>query len=131
MGVIINGGTNIGSGGILISSPYIIPNDYIGPICVSGAGSTEVNGTYVFNGYTTDGGYTRPFYQYESAPFTFYAIDLNGGGSTYRIYAAFGDQNSYYKGNTFPPPANPYLETSWTLIESGTDPVPTVTIGPC
>jgi len=131
MGIIINGGTNIGSGGILISAPYIIPNNYIGPICVSGAGSPEVNGTYTFSGYTADGGYTRPYYVYESAPFTFYAIDLLGGGSTYRIYAAFGDQNAYYKGNNFPPPANPYLETSWTSFDAGADPAPTVTIGPC
>ena len=104
---------------------------YTGSICISGAGSTLVNGTYVFSGYTTDSGYTRPLYEYRFASFTTYSIDLLGGGSTYRIVASFGDNNAYYKGNTFPPPANPYLETSWTSFDAGADPVPTVTQGPC
>jgi hypothetical protein len=127
MGVNINGGLNIGSGGILISSPYIIPNDYIGPICVSGAGSTDVNGTYTFIGYVTEGIYTRPSY-YKAGPANF-IITLVGG--RYYIQVSGGDNNGQYYGNTFPAPSNPYLETSWTIVEDGVLPFPVITAGPC
>ena len=122
MGVNINGGMNIGSGGISISSPYIIPNDYIGPICISGAGSTQVNGTYTFIGYVTDGPTTRPSYQKG-----FLIIDL----VNQRYYIRESNGDGQYIGNTFPAPANPYLETSWSTTEGGVLPFPVITAGPC
>jgi hypothetical protein len=130
MGVIINGGINVGSGGILISSPYIIPNDYIGPICVSGAEITAVNGTYTFFQYYTQNGYTRPNYTINPAPFVFYNIDNLTANGAYRIVEGFGDSNELYTGLTFPPPANPYLETSWTQY-GGYPTTLITTIGPC
>jgi hypothetical protein len=133
MGVIINGGMNIGSGRILISSPYIIPFDYTGPICVSGASLVpQVNGTYTFNGYQTVNGYTRPNYIYYYTQFQPYLIENTWFSGRYQIREGFGDSNNLYEGNTFPPPLNPYLETSWSVAGFGPEPSDVVvTIGPC
>jgi len=127
MGVNINGGMNIGNGGILISAPYIIPNDYIGPICVSGAG--EANGTYTFGGYYTQNGFTRPYYNSPTSRFQI-SVAYTGGGS-YGLWDGSGNGNLLYETNNLPPASNPYLEPSWDF--AGTfDPAPiTVTIGPC
>jgi hypothetical protein len=97
---------------------------YTGSICVSGAGSTQVNGTYTFSGYVTEGDLTRPSYQKVGVSITLVA-------ARYYIYESFGDQNGQYLGNTVPAPANPYLETSWSTIEGGVLPFPVITQGPC
>jgi hypothetical protein len=97
---------------------------YTGSICISGAGSTLVNGTYTFSGYITDGPTTRPSYQKVGFLITLVS-------ERYYIQEAGGDNNGQYLGNTFPAPANPYLETSWTLVEAGVLPYPVITQGPC
>jgi hypothetical protein len=103
---------------------------YTGSICVSGAG--VASGTYNFYGYQTFNGYNRPnyIYYYEgSLPFV---IENTWFSGRYQIREAFGDNNNLYEGNTFPPPLNPYLETSWSV--AGFGPAPSgvvVTRGPC
>jgi hypothetical protein len=96
---------------------------YTGNICISGAGTTIVNGTYTFIGYVTDV-VTRPSYQKGNI-----VIGLISG--RYYIVEAIGDQNGQYLGNTFPAPVNPYLETSWTPTENGVFPIPVITQGSC
>jgi hypothetical protein len=98
---------------------------YTGPICVSGSSIAQVNGTYTFYAYYTQNGYTRPNYTINPAPFVYYNIDNLTGNGAYRIVEGFGDSNDIAFGNTFPPPENPYLETSWT------DPNIVITRGPC
>jgi hypothetical protein len=126
MGIIIDGNINVGSSGISISPIYVEP-PYTGPICISGAGSTQVNGTYTFTGYVADGSIVRPEYYKTTSDFV---ITLAGNGK-YTIRVAGGDQNGQYIGNTFPAPAYPYLETSWSLIEDGVLPYPVITRGSC
>jgi len=81
-------------------------------IIVSGAGSTEVNGTYVENGEL--GG--RPYYENGD-----YAIGWDAGWLILNITELI----FYYigEGNV----ATPDLCTKWELDESGELPVPTVT----
>jgi hypothetical protein len=125
MGVIINGGTNIGSGGILITSPYIEP-PYTGSICVSGSSIPGVNGTYTFFQYYTQNGFTRPEYYFNQ----FSISVLYTAEGRYGLLDGTGDDTLLYEGLTFPPPLNPYLETSWSSIGFGPESI-TVTIGPC
>jgi hypothetical protein len=99
---------------------------YTGSICVSGAGSTQVNGTYTFIGYITDGNITRPRYREVDLE-----TEINLANGRYYIVQASGDSLGLYIGNTFPPPANPYLETSWSAFDIGIAPVPTITSGSC
>jgi hypothetical protein len=42
-----------------------------------------------------------------------------------------GDEESYYFGNTTPPPQYPYQETSWGIVGLGVLPVPTVNSSAC
>jgi len=161
MGVIINGSMNIDSGGISInlqpSDNNIIINTYCRinkngsinintdptfPIppdpnfaCVSGAGTPEINGTYVFtDNYTFGIEGTRPRYQNIVSGIQILAA-AGFAGDFYRWFFYYYDANEdasayWYKGNTNPAPAYPWLETSWSLY-GGTDPVPTVIIGQC
>ena len=93
---------------------------YTGSICVSGAGGA--NGTYTFGGYYTQNGYTRPIY---NSPTNQYQISiLYTVEGRYGLWDNSGDGTLLYEGNTFPPPSNPYLETSWN------GPI-TVTSGSC
>ena len=97
---------------------------YTGSICVSGAGSTQVNGTYTFSGYVTEGATTRPYYEKAGLIITLVA-------ERYYISEVGGDNIGQYGGNTYPAPSNPYLETSWYIIEGGVLPLPVITQGPC
>ena len=105
--------------------------------CVSGAGSSGLNGTYKFYDFYTSGNNgTRPRY----IPIN--NVDDSGiqilagipfGGSPYRWMIYFFDgeySTTYYAGNTTPVPEYPWLETSWTAY-AGAAPVPTLTIGLC
>jgi hypothetical protein len=97
---------------------------YTGSICVSGSSIPGVNGTYTFVQYYTQNGFTRPNYtKFPTVPV--YNIDNLTDNGRYRIVEGFGDSNDVEYGNTFPPPLNPYLETSWT------DPSIVITQGPC
>jgi hypothetical protein len=126
MGVIINGGMNIGSSGILISL-----EPYNNNICVSGAGTPEVNGTYTYNGDITYNGYTRPQYVFGN-----YILDIQLGNGYWDLYSEIGERIDYYVDNTYlvgpptTPPAFPYQVTLWGAID-GQLPVPNVSYGPC
>jgi hypothetical protein len=117
-----NGSININTDPIFFNIPQFI--------CVSGAEITAVNGTYTFYAYYTQNGFTRPNYSFESAPFTFYNIDTLTANGEYRIVEGFGDSNELYTGLTFPPPANPSLENSWTQY-GGFPTTLITTVGPC
>jgi hypothetical protein len=113
------------NGSININTDPTFPGPpYIGPICASGG---VADGTYTFTSYQTNGGYTRPVYL--SFP---YGISNSWTDGRYIITEnVSGDTNEICVGNTFPPPANPYLETSWTFYGS-IDPAPiTFTSGSC
>jgi hypothetical protein len=96
---------------------------YTGPICVSGSSVPGVNGTYTFVQYYTQNGFTRP--EYYSSTFQFSISVLYTNDGRYGLWDGSGDGTLLYEGLTFPPPLNPYLETSWT------DPNIVITIGPC
>jgi hypothetical protein len=107
--------------------PIIIPIPQF--LCVSGATPAEVNGTYEFAYSLTANGYTRPIYKI----FQFSSYDIsNDFGGKYRIVQGFGDPpENIYEGTTFPPPANPSLETLWYFANT-VNPAPiTITAGPC
>lgn len=130
MAVIINGGLNIGNGRTLISIPTIFIDTNF--VCVSGAGTPEVNGTYVFNGNITFNGYTRPQYVFGN-----YILDIQLGEGYWDLYSLIGERIDYYVDNTYlvgpsfsPPPAFPYQVTSWGAFD-GQLPVPTFTNGSC
>jgi len=152
MGVIINGGMNIGSGGISInlqpSDNNITINTYCrvnqnGSInintdptfpqplpppdpnfaCVSGIG--DGNGTYTFTGdYATEKGVTRPIY---IGPNTYMIMILNNNPTpTWGIwFDNNGEIGLAYAGNTQPIPEYPWQETSWSNVG------PVITIGQC
>jgi len=96
-------------------------NDYA---CVSSAGS-PVNTTYQFydSKYIPGGPNGDPF----GLQISLYP---SGEGSVW-IIGRPGDEIYYYNGNTNPAPAFPWLETSWRLAGNGSNPLPTVTRGPC
>jgi len=162
MGVIINGSMNIGSGGISINLqpsdnnitintycrvnqngsinintdptfPQPLPSPDPNFLCVSGAGSPEINGTYAYlDDYTYPLFGTRPRYQNNSTGIQILAAP-GFAGDFYRwfFYYFDGDASTYwYRGNTNPAPAYPWLETSWDIYY-GVAPVPTVIIGQC
>jgi len=124
---------NLGLGGS-ISTNVLIPPDP-NYACVSGAGSTEVNGTYVFtDNYTYPLLGTRPRYQNIVSGITIIAAQ-GFAGDFYRWFFYYYDPNEdtnnyWYRGNTNPAPAYPWLETSWDIYY-GVAPVPTVIIGQC
>jgi hypothetical protein len=127
MGVIINGGMNIGSGGILISSPYIEPL-YTGPICVSGGG---VDGTYAFDRFYTNSGYTRPGYISVDG---FISLTPFGSFGGYYFRNRTGDQEDIYFSTTSPTPEYPYLENPNSWVNYNGDPIGfpiTITKGSC
>jgi len=98
--------------------------------CISGAGS-PVNGTYQFFDFITENGITRPrYFPIGGTGGLLIFIYPTGGGAVWTI-ADPGEETYYYSGNTNPAPAYPWLETSWGLSGSGSDPKPTITRGPC
>ena len=100
-------------------------------VCVSGAGSSFINGTYIFNGNITYNGYTRP--QYVFGP---YILDIQLGTGYWNIYSVIGERVEWYVDNTYifgpptTPPAFPYQVTLWGA-DVGTLPVPTFSQGGC
>ena len=96
-------------------------------VCVSGAGIVGANGTYTYFGTYTVNGFTRPTYQ-----FGFFVLVLtsDGGRTVWSIYN-LNLEETYYIGNTTPPPQYPYQETSWSLFGSGVLPLPTVNVFAC
>jgi len=116
------------------STVYINSGTTVAPsldVCVSGAGSTEVNGTYTFAGFETIDGYTRPTYVFNGpGGFTYNIKSRYYGTGNWGLYTSTGEQVSFYIGNTTPPPAFPYQETSWELSD-GQAPIPTFSSGAC
>ena len=119
MAVIINGGINIGSGRTLITSQPFIPID-INFACVSGAGTPEVNGTYI---RINDN-------RYESSNYQINGIRLSNDLGPWAIRTGGGGDPVFYIGNTTPTPQYPWQETSWAALD-GELPVPTVSQGQC
>jgi hypothetical protein len=103
------------------TDPAFFEPPYTGPICVSGAGVSS--GTYTFLQYYTQNFFTRPEYISSTSQFII-SISYTGDGR-YGLLDTSGDDTLLYEGLTFPPPLNPYLETSWT------DPSIVITQGPC
>ena len=103
------------------TDPAFLEPLYTGSICVSGANIPEVNGTYTFLQYFTQNGFTRPEYYFNQ----FSISVLYTAEGRYGLLDSTGDDILLYEGLTFPPPLNPYLETSWT------DPNIVITQGPC
>jgi hypothetical protein len=101
-------------------------------VCVSGAGSGVINGTYTYIGTATANGFIRPRYEGNlTGGFVYVLITAIGGaGAVWSIYSS-NDEESYYLGNTTPPPQYPYQETSWSLIGPGVLPLPTVNVFAC
>ena len=85
-------------------------------IIVSGAGSSEVNGTYVESGTTN----YKPFYVYGD-----YVIMWNGLEIAWVILHSDGYPTYYYSSDDV---ATPDLCTTW-VVNKGEPPVPTVTKG--
>jgi hypothetical protein len=109
------------NGSININTDPTFPGPPPQFICVSGANIPEVNGTYTFVQYFTQNGFTRPEYYFNQFSISvLYTID-----GRYGLLDGSGDDTLLYEGLTFPPPLNPYLETSWT------DPNIVITQGPC
>ena len=77
---------------------------------VSGAGTTEVNGTYVESGWFLN----KPKYSYSN-------YEIHWTGYTWEIY---GDYMSYYV--SYEDVATPDLCSEW-YVQDGSSPVPTVT----
>jgi hypothetical protein len=115
MGVIINGGMNISSGGISISL-----EPYNNNICVSGAGTPEVNGTYIKINES----------RYDSSNYAINGIRLTTEYGPWGIIIGGGGNPTFYFGQTTPPPQYPWQETLWTASD-GELPVPNVSYGPC
>lgn len=106
---------------------FIIPIPQF--LCVSGATPAEINGTYEFIYSQTVLGYTRPVYTIFQ--FSSYFINTDFGGK-YQIVQGFGDPpETIYEGTTFPPPANPSLETLWYFANTANPAPITITAGPC
>jgi hypothetical protein len=96
-------------------------------VCVSGAGIVGANGTYTYFGTYTVNGVTRPSYE-----FGFNNIILASSfGQPYWSICNYDDEDTYYIGNTTPPPQYPYQETSWRLEAFGVLPLPTVNVFVC
>jgi len=117
------------NGSININTDPTFPEPPPNFMCVSGAGSAEVNGTYTFAGFETSDGYTRP--KYIKGIFKIGLSILGGQRWILEFPNLSGDYAAWYIGNTIPPPAYPWLETSWSITDVGELPVPTFTIGPC
>ena len=103
-------------------------------ICVSGAGSSEVNGTYEFYQFITVNGITRPTYAPVGSPdpSTDIQVTIISTGPSAIWAIRWPDQEyNYYFGNTSPAPQYPYLETSWNIASEGIGPTPVITQGPC
>jgi hypothetical protein len=95
-------------------------------VTVSGAGATEINGTYTFSDFYSFGGPLRPRY-INAAGIALLANTGNGDGFDWYFYQNFEDNNYYwYKGNTNPVPYYPFQVTSWSVYGNGIAPVPVV-----
>jgi hypothetical protein len=96
-------------------------------VCVSGAGIVGANGTYPYFSTDTINGFTRP--NYEVGFFKILIVGVSGT-TVWSIYN-YNLEETYYIGNTTPPPQYPYQETSWSLYGSGVLPLPTVNVFAC
>ncbi len=113
--------------------PQPLPSPDPNYACVSGAGTPEINGTYTFlDNYTFGVEGTRPRYQNALGLEILAAVGFAGDSYRWFFYYFDGDASTYwYRGNTIPAPAYPWLETSWSIYGDGVAPVPTVIIGQC
>ena len=96
----------------------VLPNDVetvTGTVTVSGAGTSEVNGTYTF---FTDA-FGKPSYTKGSG----YFIAFDDFYGYWEIYLSGVEQYYYSTDNV----ATPDLVTTWTVGAAGIAPVPTVT----
>jgi len=110
------------NGSININTDPTFPEPLPDPnfLCVSGAGTTQVNGTYIKINEN----------RYESSNFETTGTVLTNEYGAWGILIPGGGNPLFYLGQTTPRPQYPWQETSWTAID-GELPVPTVTIGPC
>ena len=90
----------------------VLPNDVeavTGTVTVSGAGTSEANGTYIYAGEL----YGKPYYALGENMLFWY------GAGGYWVLAS-----SYYSTDDV---ATPDLVTTWNVVNDGIAPVPTVT----
>jgi len=85
-------------------------------IVVSGAGTSDANGTYVYGGKT----FGKPYYTKGSELISWF-------GMGYDVWGIFVDGLSVYESTD--DVATPDLVTTWTAVNDGSLPVPTVTAG--
>lgn len=105
------------NGSININTDPVFPTNFL---CVSGAGSAEVNGTYI----KIDDN------RYDSSNYAITGIRLTTELGPWALLIGGGGNPVFYIGNTFPAPQYPWQETLWNASD-GELPSPTVTSGPC
>jgi len=86
-------------------------------IIVSGAGTSDANGTYEYAGET----FGKPYYTKGSESISWFGLG-------YDVWAIFVDGLSVYESTD--DVATPDLVTTWTAVNTGIAPVPTVTAAP-
>lgn len=109
-------------------TPTVTPSSIVSSsLCVSGAGFTGVNSTYLFNGILNG----KPSYIYEYSPGLFsYQVFFTTFNNQWVLRDTNGTQNRYISSGNTSGFTYPWQVTTWT-VGTGSSPVPNFSQGEC